>query len=68
MRAAAITGGTFHLWWHPENFGKNLSENMSILVKVLDCFQELRERYGMESRAIHEISDRPSVEQAPYAA
>ena len=41
MEVAAATGGTFHLWWHPENFGKNLSENMAILAKVLDWFPEI---------------------------
>ena len=58
MEKAAVTGGTFHLWWHPENFGKNLSENMAILTKVLDWFQRLRDEYGMRSRAMHEIGNR----------
>jgi hypothetical protein len=68
MQEAAVTGGTFHLWWHPENFGNKLSENMAILVKVLDWFQRLRDEYGMESRAMHEIGKRAPVEQAPHAA
>jgi hypothetical protein len=68
MQAAAVTGGTFHLWWHPENFGKNLSENMAILTKVLDWFQRLRDECGMQSRAMHEIGDRAPAEQASYAA
>ena len=29
MKKAAEIGATFHLWWHPENFGTNLSENMT---------------------------------------
>lgn len=68
MHEAAVTGGTFHLWWHPENFGKNLSENMAFLTRVLDCFQRLRGEHGMQSRAMHEIGDRAPAEQATHAA
>jgi hypothetical protein len=55
MEKAARTGGTFHLWWHPENFGKNLSENMAMLTKVLDKYRRLQDAYGMQSRAMHEV-------------
>jgi hypothetical protein len=55
MESAATTGGTFHLWWHPENFGRNLSENMAMLTAVLDQYQRLKDAYGMQSRAMHEI-------------
>ena len=68
MQEAAVTGGTFHLWWHPENFGKNLTENMTILTKVLDWFERLRDGYGMHSRAMHEVGQRAPVGQASYAA
>jgi hypothetical protein len=68
MQTAAVTGGTFHLWWHPENFGKNLSENMAILVKVLDCFRRLRDAHGMHSRAMSEVGNSASLQQAPHGA
>jgi len=68
MQEAAANGGTFHLWWHPENFGKNLSENMAILTRVLDWFERLRDEYGMHSRAMHEVGDRAAAVQASYAA
>ena len=68
METAAVTGGTFHLWWHPENFGRNLAESMAILTTVLDWFQRLRDEYDMGSRAMHEIGVRNSAEQASYAA
>lgn len=55
MEKAAKTGGTFHLWWHPENFGKYLLENMAILTKVLNQFQILKEEHGMQSCAMYEI-------------
>jgi hypothetical protein len=68
MQEAAATGATFHLWWHPENFGKHLSENIAILNKVLDQFQRLRDKYGMQSRAMHEIGDNNFAEQTADAA
>ena len=68
MQAAAITGGTFHLWWHPENFGKNLSENIDILTRLLDRFQRLRDEFGMQSRAMYEVGNRAAAEEAPHAA
>src|SRR5262245_35766354 len=55
MEEAAITGGTFHLWWHPENFGSNLTENIAILTKVLDRFQSLKDQHGMQSLSMCEV-------------
>jgi hypothetical protein len=68
MQEAATAGGTFHLWWHPENFGKNLSENIAILTRVLDRFQRLSDEYGMQSRAMYEVGNCAAVEEAPHAA
>ncbi|MEH2512259.1 peptidoglycan/xylan/chitin deacetylase (PgdA/CDA1 family) [Nitrobacteraceae bacterium AZCC 1564] len=47
--AAANTGGTFHLWWHPHNFGLNVLENMSLLSKIIGRYHLARERHGMVS-------------------
>jgi peptidoglycan/xylan/chitin deacetylase (PgdA/CDA1 family) len=63
MREAAMTGGTFHLWWHPENFGRNRSENLEFLGKILDWFRLLREEHGMQSRAMREIGRPELAEQ-----
>ena len=68
MEQAALTGGTFHLWWHPENFGANLAENLQMLGRVLDVFERLRGEHGMWSRSMHEIAKRTAVAQAPRAA
>jgi hypothetical protein len=65
MLEAALTCGTFHLWWHPENFGKNLADNVAALTKVLDWFEQLRDSHGMQSRAMHEIKG--GVPDAPEA-
>lgn len=56
MTSAARSGETFHLWWHPHNFGKNLRENIALLDSLLDHFTELRRRYGMESSTMAEAA------------
>jgi hypothetical protein len=60
MRTAAITGGTFHLWWHPHNFGLNLDENMTFLSVVIDCYQRLAGELGMQNKAMSELDVRMS--------
>ena len=65
MRVAAQTGATFHLWWHPENFGTDTSENMSMLINVLDRFERLRDEYGMQSRAMYEIGQTVTGQTSP---
>jgi peptidoglycan/xylan/chitin deacetylase (PgdA/CDA1 family) len=52
MTAAAETGGCFHLWWHPHNFGVNLDANMALLETLLSHYHVLRDRYGMQSRCM----------------
>jgi hypothetical protein len=73
MEKAARTGGTFHLWWHPENFGRNLRQNIAILTKVLDRFQSLKDEYGLQSRAMRDIggaeqSRRAAIQEGSRAA
>lgn len=52
MTAAARTGGVFHLWWHPHNFGVNLEQNLALLDEVLRHYQMLADRYGMQSQCM----------------
>lgn len=49
MTSAARAGSDFHLWWHPHNFGADLTENLGVLSRILDHFHELSGRYGMTS-------------------
>jgi hypothetical protein len=56
MRAAALSGGSYHLWWHPHNFGVNLAENLAGLRAVLDAFDELRRTHGMQSRTMSSVA------------
>lgn len=58
LQAAAQRGEIFHLWWHPHNFGRQLSENLTALEDILDTFHRLREQYGMESLTMAEAADK----------
>lgn len=54
---AARTGGLYHLWWHPENFGKNADQNLEFLTRVLEHFDVLRITQGMRSLHMGEVAD-----------
>jgi hypothetical protein len=54
MTHAARRGEVFHLWWHPENFGRNCAENLKVLEDVLRHFRMLEAHYGMRS---HHMGD-----------
>jgi hypothetical protein len=58
LTLAAQTGRTYHLWWHPHNFGAYLSSNLEFLRKILDHFRLLRNLYGMESLNMGEAAAR----------
>jgi hypothetical protein len=55
MHSAAESGGTFHLWWHPHNFGRDLQANMAFLDRILDCHQRLADAFGMQSKTMCEL-------------
>lgn len=54
---AAEHGHTYHLWWHPHNFGTNLERNLLFLRRILDHVSELRVKYGMQSVSMAELAD-----------
>ncbi|SAK59518.1 Polysaccharide deacetylase [Caballeronia fortuita] len=56
MTSAARTGRSFHLWWHPHNFGANLAENIAVLEAVLKHHVYLRETYGMQPATMAEVA------------
>lgn len=60
MRAAARQGGLFHLWWHPNNFSHNLSQNLGFLERVLDEYELLHRREGMLTQTMSEAAARVS--------
>ncbi|MFK7900087.1 MAG: polysaccharide deacetylase family protein [Cyclobacteriaceae bacterium] len=55
MTYAAKNKLTYHLWWHPHNFGSNLEKNMAFLTKILDHYQELNATYGFKSQNMKDI-------------
>jgi hypothetical protein len=57
MTAAAQLGTTYHLWWHPHNFGINLDENVSFLRDVLDHLRVLQDEYGMVSLTMRQATE-----------
>lgn len=58
LRATAIKGGDFHLWWHPHNFGRNPEENLFHIEQILREFVRLRDRHEMESVNMSDIARR----------
>src|SRR3984885_4318687 len=60
--AAAKNRGSYPLWWHPHNFGKNIPENLEFLRSVLKVFAEQRQVHGMQSLSMIEVASlAPSV-------
>lgn len=56
MEQAARGGEIYHLWWHPHNFGINITENLEFLEAILRKFAELRDQRGMQSLSMGEIA------------
>jgi len=57
MKHAARNMEMYHLWWHPHNFGANMKENLDNLESVLKYFSYCREKYGMQSYTMNELSE-----------
>jgi hypothetical protein len=55
---AARHGLVYHLWWHPENFGVNTTQNLAFLEAILTHHATLRSSHGMESLNMRELADR----------
>jgi hypothetical protein len=56
MLEAAKSGGTFHLWWHPHNFGVDTERNLDNLKVILDFYLFLAEKYGMQNMTMSEFA------------
>jgi peptidoglycan/xylan/chitin deacetylase (PgdA/CDA1 family) len=52
IRRAAVCGEVFHLWWHPENFGIHIDQNVDFLRKVLESFCYYRDTHGIRSMSM----------------
>jgi hypothetical protein len=49
MTKAAKTGGLYHLWWHPHNFGFHPNECLKELKSILQHYSFLNKEYGLLS-------------------
>jgi peptidoglycan/xylan/chitin deacetylase (PgdA/CDA1 family) len=56
MYAAATGNQLFHLWWHPHNFGAGVKHNLAFLRKILVYYDQLNQRYGMQSCNMGEVA------------
>jgi hypothetical protein len=63
MRDAARRGENYHLWWHPHNMGCDQTHNLGQLERILACYAELRDTYGMRSVNMREIALESRLEQ-----
>lgn len=55
MTTAARCGRSFHLWWHPHNFGAAVEANMAALQRIIEHFEDLRGQGRMVSRAMGDV-------------
>ena len=62
MSYAAKNKQTYHLWWHPHNFGVNQNENFKFLEKILDHYQELNKKFGFTSSTMTALANKITAE------
>jgi peptidoglycan/xylan/chitin deacetylase (PgdA/CDA1 family) len=57
MDAAAKNNKTFHLLWHPHNFGVHLDENMAILTRVAEHYAKINRQMSWPSLGMAEVAE-----------
>lgn len=57
MTRAAQKGAYYHIWWHPENFGRHPEECLHELQVMVNHYHDLRDRYGFQNLTMGEITD-----------
>jgi peptidoglycan/xylan/chitin deacetylase (PgdA/CDA1 family) len=57
MTHAAKNNLSYHLWWHPHNFGINLKENIAFLEKIMIHYTKLSEKYKFTSVSMTQLAD-----------
>lgn len=55
MRSAARSGGCYHIWCHPHNFGRNMAENLNQLDAVISFYRKCQNDFGMVSKSMNEL-------------
>lgn len=57
MTYAAKNKLAFHLWWHPHNFGKNISNNFYFLEKILLHYENLNKLHNFKSVSMSQLAN-----------
>ena len=60
LKKTAMSGGIFHLWWHPHNFGVDIDRNLDFLRLIFQAFRQFHEQYGMCSLSMSGVADEMS--------
>jgi peptidoglycan/xylan/chitin deacetylase (PgdA/CDA1 family) len=55
MTYAAKSKRSYHLWWHPHNFGYSTQENLMQLESILIHYSKLNKQYGFISKTMIEM-------------
>ena len=63
MTYAAKKGLTYHLWWHPHNFGLNQEENFVFLQRILNHYTNLNIRYNFQNYTMSGLAIRLTNEK-----
>jgi peptidoglycan/xylan/chitin deacetylase (PgdA/CDA1 family) len=67
MSYAAKNNLTYHLWWHPHNFGINQDDNFLFLENVLKHYRTLNNQYGFQSITMSNLAKQILSKQEEYA-
>ena len=57
MTYAAKNNLTYHLWWHPHNFGTRQIENFNFLFKILEHYKMLNVTYNFQSITMSQLAN-----------
>jgi hypothetical protein len=66
MTKAARDNKTFHLWWHPHNFGAHLDENLAVLTSIAEHYQHLNRELGWLSLTMAEVAENVLQVETPH--
>ncbi len=56
MTHAAKNNLTYHIWWHPHNFGINQDQNLAFLGKILAHYNKLNQQYRFTCYTMAELA------------
>jgi hypothetical protein len=57
MTFAAQNNLSYHLWWHPHNFCKNINASFSLLESILKHYRNLNDKYNFQSLKMSDVEN-----------